>query len=159
MRCIPRAKVQKNRPGQRTAGYRWPVCGNNFLYLRAASHAPAAGSPTGRLRGKQSLHYPGGKRLPGILPRLKGHIAQPNGPYGVAKRPLLRRKAAQAASRWPPGRYATAAKLAKNQTKLRPRSILKDTEKGCPTMAQPFFTSLILYLFTFNQGSSRTLSR
>ena len=131
MRCIPRAKVQKNRPGQRTAGYRWPVCGNNFLYLRAASHAPAAGSPTGRLRGKQSLHYPGGKRLPGILPRLKGRFARRNGPNGMARRPLLRRKAAHAANRWPPGRYAGAAEAAKKTYKTAARPIHENTEKGC----------------------------
>lgn len=149
MRCIPRAKVLKNRPRQRTAGYRWLVCGNNFRILPPASHATEASSPTERLRGKQSLHYPSGKPLRGVLPRKKGHIAQPNGPYGVAKRPLLRRKAAQAASRWHPGRYATAAKPAKIQTKLRPRSILKDTEKGCPNHGAALLhllTSLPFYL-------------
>lgn len=159
MRCIPRAKVQKNRPGQRTAGYRWPVCGNNFLYLRAASHAPAAGSPTGRLRGKQSLHYPGGKRLPGILPRLKGRFARRNGPNGMARRPLLRRKAAHAANRWPPGRYAGAAEAAKKHTKLRPALSMKTRKRAAPWPAQPFSSILLFYLSSFNQGSSRTLSR
>lgn len=115
---------------------RLSACAANNLYI-----IPAANRCAAFCRAKRA-----------ISPSRTGRMALQNGRFCAAKQPKPQAAGTQAVTPRQPNRK-------KFRQNCGPALSSKTQRRAAPTMAQPFFTSLLLYIFTFNQGSSRTQSR